>query len=113
MINNYYDYIYIHIYIYIYIYIYCVKHSPIGLNLETLCFREINELSVFDFKTCDDFSVNIKFPSADQNRLWRRTCWLLHFSLVLLKLFVTHASFAIFFLKKFRFSNVNLHAVVN
>ena len=63
MINDYNDYIYI--YIYTYIYIYGAQHSPIGLNIETLCFREINELSVFDLKTCDDFSVNIKFPSAD------------------------------------------------
>ena len=50
-------------------------------------------LEVFDFKTCDDFSVNIKFPSADQNLLKRIIFWLVFFSLVLFKLFELHASF--------------------
>ena len=46
---------------------------------------------MFDFKKCDDFSVSIKFPSADQNLLWRRSFWVLHSGLVLLKLFERHA----------------------
>ena len=67
------------------------KHSLIALNFNKLWFREISTLEVFDFKKCDDFSVSIKFPSADQNLLWRRSFWVLHSGFVLLKLFETHA----------------------
>ena len=69
------------------------KHSLIGLKIKKWCFREKMNLEVFDFKNCDDFSINIKFPSADQHLLWRRIFWLLHFGLVLLKLLETCASF--------------------
>ena len=69
------------------------KHVLIGLNIEKWCFRENSKLDVFDFKQCDDFSINIQFPSADQNFLKRRTFWGLHFGFVLLKLFEPHASF--------------------
>ena len=51
-------------------------------------------MEVFDFKQCDDFYVNIQFPSADQNNFKRRTFWLLHVGFVLFKLFTPHASFA-------------------
>ena len=50
---NIYIYIYI-LYIYIYIYIYGAKHSPITLNIETLCFRGTQTLEVVDFNKCDD-----------------------------------------------------------
>ena len=43
------------------------KHSSIALNIEKLCFREKRKLEVFDFKTSDDFSVNINWGSADQH----------------------------------------------
>ena len=59
------------------------KHFLIALNIEKLCFREKYELEVFDFKQCDDFYVNIQFPSADQNNFKRRTFWLLHVGFVL------------------------------
>ena len=52
---------------------------------------------MFDFKNCNEFSFNIKFPSADQNILKRIILWLLHFSLVLLKVFAPRGSFAVLF----------------
>ena len=69
LIKNYIEYthtsnIYICIYIYIYIiyiYIWC-EHYPIALNIEKSCFRGKMTLEVFDFKHCDDCSINIKFP---------------------------------------------------
>ena len=76
-------------------YKYGAKRFLIALNVEKLWFREKSTLEVFDFKKIDDFSVNIKWGSADQNRLKRRTCWLLHLGFVILKLFEPHASFAI------------------
>ena len=78
MINNYIDYIYIYIkinyfeiqiiitnyydYIYIYIYMYGAQHSLIALNIENICASAFFCLELFDFNTCNDFSVNIKFP---------------------------------------------------
>ena len=52
---------YIYIYIYI-LYIYGAKHSLIALNIEKMCVRGKMNLEVFDFKQCNDLSVNIKFP---------------------------------------------------
>ena len=95
LIKNYIEYTHIYIYIYcVYIYIYGAKHSPITLNIEKWCFLGKLTLEVFDFKQCDDFSVNIKFPQADQNLLQRRTLFYLHVGLVFLKLLGPHASFA-------------------
>ena len=50
----------------------CAKQSYIMLIIEKLCFREKKQLKVFDFKNCDDVSVNIKFHFADQHLLKRR-----------------------------------------
>ena len=58
----------------------------VALNIEQMWFREINELHVFDFEQCDDFSVNITFPSVDQNLLKQTIFSFLHFGLAILKL---------------------------
>ena len=58
---------------------------------------------MFDLEHCDDLSVNIKFPSADQNRVKRRIVWLLHFSLMFLKLFELHARFFAYVFRMFVF----------
>ena len=44
------------------------------------CFRENNKLDVFDFEKHDEFSVNMKLPSADENISWRRIFWALSYS---------------------------------
>ena len=44
------------------------------------CFRENNQLEVFDFEKHDEFSVNMKLPSADENISWRRIFWALSYS---------------------------------
>ena len=75
------------------IFAYVAKHSLIALNIKKWYFREKSTLDVFDLKKCYDCSVNIKFPAADQNMLKRRTGWLFHIVLALLKLFAQHASF--------------------
>ena len=90
-------YVYIYIFIYIYIYIWCEAFSYI-IKHRTSVFPRKRALEVFEFKNCDDCSVNIKFPQADQNLLQRRTCFYLHVGLVFLKLFGPHASFAHLFL---------------
>ena len=66
---------------------YMVKHR-------TMVLPRKQYLGGVRLQTCDEFSVNIKFPSADQNILKRIPCWRLHCGLVLLKLFEKHARFA-------------------
>ena len=63
-------------------------------------------LAVFESKRCDDFSVDIKFISADQNILWLRIFWQLHFGLVLLKLLEHLIKFMCFFLLVFVFKKI-------
>ena len=83
---------------YIYIYnIYGAKHSLIMLNIKKCASAKTHTLEVFDSKQCDDCSVDIKFLSADQNLLWRRIVWHLHFGLVLLKLLGHLINFMCFF----------------
>ena len=98
-----YIYIYIYtykckywLYIYVYVYIYIYRHTHIYIYIwcEAFSYRVKHRkhlasafvLEVFESKRCDDFSVDIKFLSADQNILWLRIFWQLHFGLVLLKL---------------------------
>ena len=61
---------------------------------------------MFESKRCDDFSVDIKFISADQNILWLRIFWQLHFGLVLLKLLEHLIKFMCFFLLVFVFKKI-------
>ena len=58
-----YIYMYMYIYIYIhtiYIYIYCEAFSYRVKHRKHLASAFV--LEVFEFNTCDDFYVNIKFP---------------------------------------------------
>ena len=41
---------------------YGAQHSLIALNIENNCASAFFCLELFDFNTCNDFSVNIKFP---------------------------------------------------
>ena len=50
-----------------------------------------SKLEVFDFNNCDDCSVNIQFPYADQNLLKRIIFWLLSLIHLLLKTPQLHA----------------------
>ena len=98
----------------IYIYIWCEAFSYRVKHRKHLASAFV--LEVFEFNTCDDFSVNIKFPQADQHLLCRITFFYLHFGLVFLELLGPHARFAYFFdmfCLVFVFYNANLHVVVN
>ena len=81
--------------IYIYIYIWCEAFSYRVKHRKHLASAFV--LEVFEFNTCDDFSVNIKFPQADQHLLCRITFFYLHFGLVFLELLGPHARFAFCF----------------
>ena len=81
---------------FVYTYQYGAKHCLIALNIQKWWFCENNNLEVFDFKQCYDFSVNIKFLPADQNLLQRTTFWLLSSSYLHLNKSQLHSSICIF-----------------